>query len=118
QAVVCGLSMGGFIALNAIQRYPDRFAGIVLCDTQCIADSPETQQKRMEIIAQIESEGLADYTRSFLNSIFHDETVKTNKYLVKRIEATILNNNERTIIKGMKALASRMETCSTLSDIS
>jgi 3-oxoadipate enol-lactonase len=39
KAIVCGLSMGGYILLNAAFRYPERFEAIVLSDTQCIADS-------------------------------------------------------------------------------
>lgn len=116
-AVVCGLSMGGFIALNAINRYPQRFAGLVLCDTQCIADSPETREKRMDTIRVIEKDGLQEFTKSFIPNIFHENTFNDNKNLIKRIEAIIMSNNEKTVIKGMKALASRMETCSSLSAI-
>src|SRR5690606_41592977 len=38
KAIICGLSMGGFIALNLMKRYPERFSALILCDTQCIAD--------------------------------------------------------------------------------
>lgn len=117
-AVVCGLSMGGFIALNAIKRYPQRFAGLILCDTQCIADTADTREKRMDTIRQIENSGLYEFTKSFIPNIFHEKTIKENKNLVRRIDAIIMSNNEKTVIKGMKALASRMETCSTLSTIS
>ena len=117
-AIVCGLSMGGFIALNAIKRYPERFAGLVLCDTQCIADTPGTREKRQDTIKLIEKEGLQAFTKSFIPNIFHEKTLKENRNLPKRIEAIIMSNNEKTVIKGMKALASRMETCSSLSAIS
>src|SRR3989338_135113 len=33
-AVLCGLSMGGYIALRALERHPGRFKGVVLCDTK------------------------------------------------------------------------------------
>jgi 3-oxoadipate enol-lactonase len=41
KAIVCGLSMGEFIALNAMKRFPERFEALVLCDTHCIADTIE-----------------------------------------------------------------------------
>ena len=50
KAIVCGLSMGGYILLNAIFRYANRFEAIVLCDTQCISDSKETKEKRTATI--------------------------------------------------------------------
>jgi 3-oxoadipate enol-lactonase len=116
-SVVCGLSMGGFIALNAINRYPQRFSGLVLCDTQCIADTPETREKRMDTIRMIEKDGLQEYTKTFIPNIFHENTFTENKNLIRRIEAIIMSNNEKTIIKGLKALANRVETCSSLSAI-
>ena len=30
KAIVCGLSMGGYILLNAVKRYPTRFEAIIL----------------------------------------------------------------------------------------
>src|SRR5688572_6563533 len=53
KAIVCGLSMGGFIALNAINRFPGRFAGLILCDTQCIADPEDVKAGRYTTISQI-----------------------------------------------------------------
>ena len=35
KASLCVLSLGGYIALNAVENYPDRFDSLVLCDTTC-----------------------------------------------------------------------------------
>lgn len=40
-AIVWDLSMGGYILLNAVNRFPQRFNALLLCDTQSIADSHE-----------------------------------------------------------------------------
>jgi 3-oxoadipate enol-lactonase len=53
KVTLCGLSMGGYIALNAIQNFAKRFDALILCDTQCIADTPETKEKRMKAIESI-----------------------------------------------------------------
>ena len=70
KAVVCGLSMGGYILLNAVNRYPERFEAIILSDTQCIADSPEAKVKRYKTIQQIEAGGLNDFAEAFVKNIF------------------------------------------------
>lgn len=44
KAMLCGLSMGGYIALNAVYNYPDRFDALILCDTNCIADTSEVKE--------------------------------------------------------------------------
>ncbi|MEQ1722615.1 MAG: alpha/beta hydrolase [Pseudobdellovibrio sp.] len=46
KAVICGLSMGGYVALHFAQQYPEMVAGLVLCDTQADADSNEVKDKR------------------------------------------------------------------------
>ena len=46
RAVVCGLSMGGYIALELARRSPERFAGLVLMDTRAEPDSPEARRGR------------------------------------------------------------------------
>jgi 3-oxoadipate enol-lactonase len=40
---LCGLSMGGYIALNAFIKHPGRFDALILSDTQCIADTAEAK---------------------------------------------------------------------------
>ena len=66
KAIVCGLSMGGYIALNAINRFPKRFKGLILCDTQCIADTAEGKAKRYATIEKINSKAYEMLCRPIL----------------------------------------------------
>jgi 3-oxoadipate enol-lactonase len=43
KTVVCGLSMGGFVALRAVERNPDRFTGLVLADTKSEPNSDKSK---------------------------------------------------------------------------
>ena len=70
KAIICGLSMGGYIALNAVHRFAERFAGLILCDTQCIADSVEAKEKRYKTIEQIAAIGLNDFAEGFVKNVF------------------------------------------------
>lgn len=117
-AIVCGLSMGGYILLNAVSRYPGKFKAIILSDTQCIADSPEAKQKRSESIAKIKSGGLNDFTEGFIKNIFCPETLETKKEIVEKIKNIVLSTSPETITGTLSALAGRWETCSSLIDIS
>jgi len=51
QAVVCGLSMGGYILFELLRRYPERVRGAVLCDTRAEADSAEGRRNRDALMA-------------------------------------------------------------------
>ncbi|UPQ79598.1 alpha/beta hydrolase [Flavobacterium azooxidireducens] len=117
RVIICGLSMGGFVALNAITRYPERFAALILCDTNCVADKPEQREKRYKTIEEIEQNGTSKFSATFLDSVFADDTYSSNKELVTKINADILANTPEVIINGLKALAMRNETCSKLKQI-
>jgi 3-oxoadipate enol-lactonase len=118
KAIVCGLSMGGYILMNAIGRYPERFTGIILSDTQCIADSIEVKEKRYKAIRQIESEGLQKFADDFVKSVFCDETLEKRKDLVEETKKIILSTSPQTITGTLHALAQRRESCSLVKRIS
>jgi 3-oxoadipate enol-lactonase len=117
KAVVCGLSMGGYIALNAQARFPERFEALVLCDTQCISDSPEVKEKRSKVIGQIETKGSNVFNTSFIKSVFHKDSLKEKKELVEKLSEVVFSNSKHIIAEGLRALSSRGETCTSLSQI-
>lgn len=117
KAIICGLSMGGYVAMNAMYRYKERFAAMILADTQCIADSTEAKEKRYRTIELIESKGLSVFAESFVKNIFCDETLQVKKEVVLGIQNVILTTLPFTVTATLKALAQRWETCSALSEI-
>ncbi|TAH44321.1 MAG: alpha/beta hydrolase [Bacteroidetes bacterium] len=117
KAIICGLSMGGYILLNALKRYPERFNAAILCDTQCVADTNEGKEKRLKTIAQIEDGGVKEFTEGFLKAIFHEESINTKSALVNRIRNTILSAKTSSLTQTLLALAERSETCSSLEQI-
>lgn len=117
KVIVCGFSMGGYVALNAVKRFPNRFEALVLCDTQCVADTMEEKAKRYETIKQIEVNGITNFSTMFLNAVFHEDSMVNKKTLVTKIKSVILANPTDVIADGLKALATRAETCSTLNQI-
>lgn len=117
KAIICGLSMGGYIALDVLYRYRNRFSGIVLCDTQCIADTPETKAKRYDTIKKIEENGLNDFAEAFVKNIFSEVTLSHNTKSVEQIKQTILSTPVETVVSTLKALAERWQMCSTLNEI-
>src|SRR5688572_32887817 len=46
RALVCGLSMGGYVAFPLYRRAPQLFAGLVLADTRATADTAEGRAGR------------------------------------------------------------------------
>lgn len=117
KAVICGLSMGGFIALNAQIKYPDRFEAIILCDTQCMSDSVETKEKRYETIETIQQNGATEFNEGFIKSVFHPDSFSSRKEIVETLRKVVFANTDHIIKEGLKVLAERSATCATLMDI-
>lgn len=117
KAIVCGLSMGGYILLNALNRYPKRFAAIILSDTQCIADTPEAKEKRYKNIALLESGGLSEFTENMIKNLFYTESFTTKKETVASLKKVMLSASPDVISETLRALAAREEMCYTLENI-
>jgi 3-oxoadipate enol-lactonase len=117
KAIVCGLSMGGYIVMNAVGRFPARFEAIVLSDTQCIADSAENKEKRYKTIRQIEEEGLEKFAETFIQNIFSKNALEHKRTVVEEVKNLILKTSPQAITATLKALAERRESCNTLKQI-
>jgi 3-oxoadipate enol-lactonase len=117
KAIVCGLSMGGYILLNVVHQHPEKFKAIILSDTQCIADSVEAKDKRMQTVTKIKTDGLQEFADGFVKNIFCQQSKDNKKELVESIRNTILNTPPQTITDTLMALAQRTETCSVLQQI-
>lgn len=58
-AVVCGVSMGGYVAQHVAARHPGRIASLVLVDTKLEADTPEARAARVDLAAKVGRLGLS-----------------------------------------------------------
>ncbi|MBX2941993.1 MAG: alpha/beta hydrolase [Cyclobacteriaceae bacterium] len=117
KAIICGLSMGGYIVLDALKRFPNRFEALILCDTQCIADSTEAKEKRYKAIYEIQNEGPTAFNEGFIKNVFHKDSISNKKELVEQLRGVVFSNSQHIITMGLTALAERSETCSTLNEI-
>jgi len=109
--------MGGYIALNAIENYPKRFDALILCDTNCIADSQEVRGKRMNTIESIKENGQEHYADESLKSLFTPESFVTNKEKISDVKAMIMETSMQSLCKTIFAITRRTETYSKLADI-
>jgi 3-oxoadipate enol-lactonase len=117
KVIICGLSMGGYIALNAIKRFPSRFEALILCDTQCIADSHEVKTKRYKTIDDVNEYGETNFNEGFIKNVFHEDSLTNKPELVEQLRSVVFANSQHIISQGLIALAERSETCSFLDKI-
>jgi pimeloyl-ACP methyl ester carboxylesterase len=117
RVILCGISMGGYIALRATELSPEAISGLILCDTHSLADTNETKLSRFSHIETIMNSGKEAFTEAFLKKLFSPETDQ-NKKQIDFIRQVILQNKEKNICAALLALASRTDTTASLENIS
>lgn len=115
--ILCGFSMGGYIALRAIERNPGRFNALILCDTMSSADSNEAKIRRTSSIKLVKTEGVGRFAEGFLKAVFAPTTFDTKPDIVDVIKKIILSNSPLGVCGSLLAMAGRTDTTDTLSKI-
>jgi 3-oxoadipate enol-lactonase len=117
QAIVCGLSMGGYIAQRFYERYPERVQGMILCDTKSEADTDTEKIKRSESIRTIRQNGVPAFAEPFLKFVFSQNSFQHHPEWVETIRRMILSNSPDGICSTALALAARTDTTQSLASI-
>lgn len=115
--VVCGFSMGGYVALRAIERNPERFNALILCDTTSAADSNEAKLRRATSIKLIKKDGVKPFAEGFLKAVFADPSFSTKQIIIDETRKMILANSPIGVCGALLAMAARTDTTEALSKI-
>jgi len=115
--ILCGLSMGGYISLRAIERFQEKFSGLILCDTKSEADDNQGKLKRTIAIKQINDGDFENFIDSFVLNCFSEKFVKENKEEYRKVVDRSKKNNPIGVKGCLLAMAGRTETTENLSKI-
>ncbi len=113
RAVIGGLSMGGYVALNLVGRYPERCCGLVLADTRAGADSAEGRHNRATLAAKALSEGAAAVADQLLPKLLSDRA-SGNPELVAHVRTIIESAPAQAIAAASHAMAERTDSTALL----
>lgn len=115
QAVWCGLSMGGYIALRMYERAPEKCRALILCDTKAGADGSEAKLKRWGAIQMLQK-NRAEFIQTQWQALV-GESSKTSVSLKNRFEDLVSKVSDDGIATGLVALATRTDSVPMLSKI-
>ncbi|QCB94274.1 alpha/beta hydrolase [Cellulomonas shaoxiangyii] len=114
QAVVAGLSMGGYVALALLERHPDLVAGLALVDTKSTADAPDARAKRLDVAARVEESGSVDAVRGMVDTVLGETTRTAHPELVQRVRAWIDEQPPARVAWSQRAMAARPDRTEVL----
>jgi 3-oxoadipate enol-lactonase len=99
-----GLSMGGATALGLVERHPERFDRVIVCDSPC-RSTPQSSQQWEERIAVAEKQGIAALVEPTIARWFPRETVAQNPPHLDKVRTMIRSTPVNGFIGCAAALA-------------
>lgn len=117
RAVVCGLSMGGYVALALLRRQRARVRALILTSTRATADTPEAREKRERLIAFVEEHGVAALADRQLRAMMGRTTFETRSEVRESLRRLMAAAPPRGVIGGLRAMAARPDATDLLPSI-
>jgi pimeloyl-ACP methyl ester carboxylesterase len=117
EAVVGGLSMGGYVAFALFRHAPRYFQGLILADTRSQADSPEAVEGRKRLLAVARDKGPSAVADEMLPKLLGETTRRENPSLVESVRTLILSSSSAAIGGAITALMTRPDSTSLLESI-
>ena len=116
-AVVCGLSMGGYIAMAMWRRHAKRVRGLVLCDTRAGADSAEQRAARNAMITKARAEGASAIADAQLEKMVGRETHAHRPDVVETMRTMMSRQSAAAMTGALQALRDRPDSRDTMKSI-
>jgi 3-oxoadipate enol-lactonase len=110
EAVIGGLSMGGYIAFALFRRSPELFTGMILADTRPQADSPQGREGRVKMRELVAREGVGAVADQMLPRLLSKQTMEKQPELVRRVREIIESNTPRAVDAALDAMMTRPDS--------
>jgi 3-oxoadipate enol-lactonase len=115
-AVVVGLSMGGYIAFSFLRRHSDTLAALVLADTRAEADAPEGVEKRTAQQQTVAEKGIAPLVNGMPDALLGEPTRAKKPEVVERVKE-LMQNPAAGYIGALEAMKNRPDSTPDLGKV-
>jgi 3-oxoadipate enol-lactonase len=116
-AVLCGLSMGGYAAFAFLRKYPQRVGGLILADTRPGADTPEAQANRENVARIAETQGTGAIADLQVPRLLSEYTRQQHPDVEARVRQLIDEATPRGIAAASRGMAQRTDSSDLLAGI-
>lgn len=116
--VLCGLSMGGYIAFQFWRRHSARLRALALCDTRAIADTAEGAAARLTMAERVLRDGPGFVADMMLPKLFTVESRTPERDYLESTRRVILSTDPRGIAAAARGMAQRPDFTGRLGHIS
>jgi 3-oxoadipate enol-lactonase len=117
QAVIVGLSMGGYVAFALWRRHRQRVRALVLADTRATADPPDAVERRRTLIELASTQGSTAIANAQIAGLVGKTTRDKRPDIYDAIHRMIAQAPSAGIIGALEAMIARPDstgTCATI----
>jgi YbgC/YbaW family acyl-CoA thioester hydrolase len=117
RVVLCGVSMGGYVAFEILRRARERVRGVVLMNTRAGADTPEGRKARDIAAAEAREGGSAAVAAAMLPRLLAPAAFAENPALVDGLRRMMTATPLAGILGALGAVRDRPDSVSLLSTL-
>ncbi len=108
--VVCGLSMGGYVAFSFWRKYPNRVRALVLAATRAAADSDVARVGRDQAMQTASLQGVAAVASSMAPRLFAPATLQTRPDLVEKVQVLMEGTSLQGVLGDLQGMKERIDS--------
>jgi 3-oxoadipate enol-lactonase len=117
QAVVSGLSMGGYVTFAFLRRHRSLARAVVLADTRAGEDTAEIRERRTVQQEQVRGGDVAAFRDAMLDSLLSEDTREHRPDVVARARAIMDQLAPGSIVAALEAMKRRPDSTPDLSGL-
>jgi pimeloyl-ACP methyl ester carboxylesterase len=117
QAVLCGLSMGGYVAFELLRRARHRVRGLVLMNTRAEADGAEARRARDGAALLARERGASAIADAMLPKILGPSTFAAKPELVSQVRSLMAASPVAGIVGALTSMRDRPDSVPLLRDL-
>lgn len=107
--VLCGMSMGGYVAFEFYRRYPEMVRGLILTATRAQPDNEGGKRGRDEAIRRVRQHGVNAITSTLPRKLLAPNNMQRNSPLMTALREMLNANSVDGIANALAAMRDRVD---------
>ena len=109
RAVVCGLSLGGYVLFDLLENYPQRLAGACLATSRPVSDDIHERARRNELIVALQDGRVDQVKDEIYNMLFAGQEKSLSATIKDEVRDWIHSLKAKTLNVALQAIGQRKD---------